>query len=176
MAKVEYRIVVLEDGKEVLSESLSCELIHTIATFYPDKPSSKLFFKYAAMHPSAQVREQIAYKNQLDEESCRTLAEDNSVSVLKYLLQNNPFKEIATFENIERIIKKDAELATSVAQELELFKSIDIFKLAELVASQNDPTVALALAQNKRTPKKILRDLSMHDDPLISDLARENLK
>ena len=82
------------------------------------------------MHPSAQVREQIAYKNQLDEESCRTLAEDNSVSVLKYLLQNNPFKEIATFENIERIIKKDAELATSVAQELESFKSIDIFKLA----------------------------------------------
>ena len=64
MAKIEYRIVVLEDGKEVLSESLSCELIHTIATFYPDKPSSKLFFKYAAMHPSAQVREQIAYKNQ----------------------------------------------------------------------------------------------------------------
>lgn len=39
----------------------------------------------------------------------------------KYLLQNNPFKEIATFENIERIIKKDSELATAVAQELESF-------------------------------------------------------
>ena len=176
MAKLEFRLVVLEDGKEVFTEPISSELLSTIANYYPDKISSRIFFKFASIHPSAEVRQQAAYKYKLDEESCRVLAEDNSVYVLKNLLRNPAFKEVATLEMIEKIMKKDPELALTVAQEVELYKMVDVQKLAEIVASNSDPSVVLALAQNSRTSKKVLRDISMHDDPSIADSARENLK
>ena len=176
MAKLEFRLVVVEDGKEVLSDLLSCELLSTIANYYPDKASSERFFKYASLHPSAEVRQQVAYKGKIDEDSCRVLIEDNSAAVLKNLLRNSVFREIATLEIIEKIMKRDPELAVAVAQDVEAFKAVDIQNLADVIASNSDPFVVLALAQNRRAPKKVLRDLSMHEDPLISESARENLK
>ena len=176
MAKIEFRLVVLEDGKEVLTDPLSCDIMSTIANYYPDKTSSKSFFKYASMHPSAEVRQQVAYKDKIDEETCRTLSEDNSLAVLKNILRNSVFREITTLEVLEKIMNKDPDLAVVVAQDIEAYKLVDIQNLAETIASNSDPFVVLALAQNRRAPKKVLRDLLTHDDPLISVSARENLK
>ena len=176
MGKLEFRLVVLEDGKEVLSDPLSCELLSTIANYYPDKASSKGFFKYASLHSSAEVRQQVAYKDKIDEDSCRSLISDNSAAVLKNLLRNSVFREIATLETLEKIMMRDPELAVAVAHDVEAYKAVDIQNLAEVIASHSDPSVLLALAQNRRAPKKVLRDLSIHEDPLISESARENLK
>ena len=76
MAKLEFRLVVVEDGKEVLSDLLSCELLSTIANYYPDKASSERFFKYASLHPSAEVRQQVAYKDKIDEDCRTSLSQD----------------------------------------------------------------------------------------------------
>ena len=91
MAKIEFRLVVLEDGKEVLNDLLSCDLMSTIANYYPDNINSQRFFKYASLHPSNEVRQQIAYKDKIDENACRILMEDDSISVLKNLLRNSVF-------------------------------------------------------------------------------------
>jgi hypothetical protein len=176
MANLEFMLVVIEDGIEVLAEPLSCELMGNITNSYPDKASSTKFFSYASMHPSVEVRQNIAYKDKLGEDACRLLSEDNSVNVLRNLVSNTAFREIATFEVLEKLIGKDAELAQLIARNLEVFKNVDIHSLAEMIAANSDPSVLLALAQNGRAPKKILRTLSLHRDRSISEAAHESLK
>jgi hypothetical protein len=176
MSKIEFRIVVVEDGEEVLSERLSYDILTTIASYYPDLVKSQQFFKFASKHPSADVRLQVAGKSKINEESCRNLIDDDSVAVLKNLVTNTAFKEIATLDVLKKYLELDKDLAETIAYDVESFKSVDILNLAEIVAANKDPSVVAALAGNKRAPKKVLRDLLDHEDPLVSERASESLR
>jgi len=176
MSKVEFRLTIVDDGKEVFSEPLTSELMGCIANYYPDKASSLKFFSYACLHPSSDVRQHIAYKDKLDEHCCTLLSRDVAISVLQNLLRNSVFREIATMDILNILINKDPELAQIIASNVEVFKMVDIQNLAEILSSNNDPYVVLALAQNRRSPKKILKKLISHSDISISEAAHENLK
>lgn len=176
MSYVEFRLVILEDGKEVLAEPLSAELMPNLLNYYPDNNRSKLFFKYASMHASADVRQQVASKDKIDEDTCEILSRDNSIAVLRNLLRNSVFREFVTLEILTAYLENDKELAELVAGDVECFKSVDTLALSEVLARHPDPSVVLALARNRRVPKKILRDLTQSNDLCISIAAQESLK
>lgn len=176
MSHIEFRLVGLEDGKEVLSELLSFELLSTLVSYYSDVQKSQTFFKLASKHPSAEVRLQVAGKNKIDEETCQTLINDEAIVVLKNIVSNTIFKETATTEILMRFLTADKDLAEAIANDIESYRSADILSLAELIAVNRDPSVVAALAGNRRAPKKVLRDLLVHEDPLVSERATESLK
>lgn len=176
MSHIEFRLVGLEDGKEVLSEPLSFELLSTLVSYYPDAQKSQTLFKLASKHLSAEVRLQVASKNKIDEETCQTLINDEAIVVLKNIVSNAIFKETATLEILKKYVDYDKDLAEAIAIDIESYKVADILNLAEFIASNKDPSVVAKLAGNSRAPKKVLRDLLNHYDPLVSERARESLR
>jgi len=176
MNSLEYKLVIFENGKEVLTEPLSFEMISVISNNYPDKERCRDFFLYTCRHPSVEVRQYIAYKDNIDEEICRILSKDDTCNVLKTLLRNSTFRQIASIEDLESIITKDVELALIVAEDIEMYTSVDVIKLANIILKNSDPNVVFALARNSRAPKKILRELLNHNDITISEAARASLR
>jgi hypothetical protein len=176
MSNIEFRLVAVQDGKEVLVEPLSYELLSTLVSYYPDNAKGQTLFRLASQHPSAEVRLQVANKNKIDEETCHRLISDDALAVLKNIVSNAVFKETVTLEILEKYLTIDRELAEAIAYDLESYKLVDILNLAELIANNKDPSVVAALANNRRAPKKVLRDLLNHLDPLVVDRASESLK
>jgi hypothetical protein len=176
MSNIEFRLVAIQDGEEVLIEPLSYELLSTLVSYYPDTTKGQPLFRLASQHPSAEVRLQVANKNKIDEETCHRLISDEALAVLKNIVANAVFKETVTLEILEKYLTVDKELAEAIAYDLESYKLVDILNLAELIAANKDPSVVAALANNRRAPKKVLRDLLNYPDPLVVDRASESLK
>lgn len=176
MSNIEFRLVAINGEEEIFSEALSYELLATLVSYYPDTAKSQALFRLAAKHPSAEVRSQVASKNKIDEDTCHELIDDDAISVLKNMVSNTIFKEMATIEILKKYIATDRELAEAIAYDLESYKLVDILNLAEFIAANKDPSVVSTLANNRRAPKKVLRDLLNYPDPLVSERASDNLK
>ena len=173
--KLVYKLVAYEDDKEILSEKLSFEILRTIISNFPDSFDKNPLYRLIAQHPSSCIREEIAYKDKISEEVCEILSKDISVTVLKNLTRSSGFKECATYEILERLIKLDSECAENIASDIESYQLVDVSKLAELIFQHEDPRVLLSLANNYAAPKRILKNLANHDDYAISSAAKKTL-
>jgi hypothetical protein len=95
---------------------------------------------------------------------------------LRNLVNSSAFKSNTTMEYLEKIIPLDAEIAQTVANNIEAFENVNINKLATLLASNPDPSVLATLAGNYNTPKKILKMLINHEDPYVASEAKSTLE
>ena len=175
-SNIKFALQVTDDGKEVFTAPLSYDALADIINNYPNNDDSNDFFLLAAKHPASTVRENLAYKNHLSAEVLDILIKDSSVSVLRHLLRSNAFREYASHEVLEKFINLDIEMAQSIARDVETFQEADAVKLANLLALHEDPSVVASLADNYRTPKKILKKLLMHTDPHVVQLAKSRLE
>jgi hypothetical protein len=175
-SKIKFTLHASDDGKEVFTAPLSYEALANIISNYPDHDDSNDFFLLAAKHPACIVRENIAYKDHLSAEVVEILAKDRSVPVLRHLVRSSAFREQATYEQLEKFINLDIEIAQSIANNVELFQEADIVKLANLLAAHEDPSVAASLADNYNAPKKILKKLLTHPDPYVANAAKARLE
>ena len=173
--KLVYKLVAYEDEKEILSEKLSFEILRVIISYLPDNFDQDPLYRLIAQHPSACIREEIANKDKISEEVCEILSKDNSVTVLRNLTRSNSFKEFGTYEILERLIKLDSECAENIASNIESYQQVDVSKLAELLFQHDDPRVLLSLANNYAAPKRILKNLAIHDDYAIANAAKKTL-
>ena len=170
-----YKIVAFEDEKEIFSEKISFEMLKTIVSNSPDSFDQDPLYRLTAQHPSASIREEIAYKDKISEEVCEILSKDNSISVLRNLTRSSGFKEFASFEILERLIELDYECAENIASNIESYQQVDVSKLAEFIFQQEDPRILLSLANCYSAPKRILKQLANNDDYSISNAAKETL-
>ncbi len=175
-SNIQFTIQATEDGKEVFTAPLSYDALADIVSNYPDHDDSNDFFLLAARYPAATVRENLAYKNHLSAEVLDILIKDSSVSVLRNLVRSDAFREYASHELLDKFINLDIEMAQSIASYVETFQEADAVKLANLLALHEDPSVVASLADNYRTPKKILKKLLMHTDPHVVQLAKSRLE
>ena len=173
--KLVYKLVAYEDEKEILSEKLSFEILRVIISYLPDNFDQDPLYRLIAQHPSACIREEIANKDKISEEVCEILSKDNSITVLKNLTRSNGFKEYASYEILERLIKLDPEFAENIASNIQSYQLVDVSQLAELIFQQEDLSVLLSLANNYAAPKRILKNLANHDDYAISSAAKKTL-
>lgn len=173
--KLEYKIVVTENGNEIFSDVLSDQMVSSIVSDYPDIAESVDFFTVASKHPASAVRESLAYKDNLPTEVLQTLSADQSLAVLRNLFRNDTFKKFATQELLENLIPRDLEIAQEVASSLNVYEEADSDKLAAILLAHPDPSVAMSLAAGWATPKKILKNLLKHPDPWIVRKANETL-
>lgn len=174
-SKIKFTVHASDDGKEVFTAPLSYEALANIISNYPDHEDSNDLFLLAARNPATIVRENVANKYHLSAEVVEILAKDRSVPVLRNLVRLSVFREQATHETLEKLIKLDIEIAQSIANNVELFQEADVVKLANLLAAHEDPSVAASLADNYNTPKKILKILLTHPDPYVANVAKARL-
>ena len=171
-----FRLVISEAGKETYSANLSYEAVSNIVSNYSDNIESNNFFVLAAQHAASTVRENVAYKDNLSSDVVKVLSQDSSIAVLRNLARSNAFRENATQDLLERLIKLDTEIAQTVAGSVESFEQADVNKLATLLAAHSDPSVLASLAQNYSTPKKVLKTLVNHPDPYVAREAKARLE
>ena len=173
---ITFKLVITEDGNEVFSTPLTYEAVGSIVGAYPKSEGYQEFLRLAAHHSSSSVREQVAYRENISDETVHALAKDPCLQVVSNLVDNNAFKKCADKELIQEIVRRDIGLARSIAGNLDGFENYEVSELASLLMESNDPSVLYALASNYRTPKKILKLLMVHADPYVAAQATETFE
>ncbi len=172
---ITYKIVLTNKDGILHEENISYESLSTLIGSMPDESELSKFYELVATHPSSSVRENIAYKDNLNLETIQMLAEDKSINVLRNLVRSQSFRENATEEMLERMMKIDPELAQSIAGYIDSYEMCNTSKIIDLLLEISDPCIAGALANNYNSPKNILKKLSKHSDPYIANQAKKNL-
>ncbi len=153
---------------------LGTDALASLAGNLPDNSSNALLFAKLACHPAARIRSCIAYKSKIDEATASSLSRDRDLDVLRNIARNEMFRKIATESDLKRLIDiGDSTLCATIAGELEGYENCDPSFVSELLISSSDPLVRLAVAQNYRTPKKILKKLLNDSDPDVQISAKQ---
>lgn len=174
--EITYKVIaVSKDNKIIQEEILSYDSLATLIGSMPDDHSLEKFYELAATHPASTVRENVSYKDNLSKATVNTLANDSSVNVLRNLTRSQSFRENATEEMLTRMMAIDPEVAQSIAGYIDSYEDCNTSKIVELLLALADPCVAGALANNYNSPKNILKKLSQHPDPYISNQAKKNI-
>lgn len=175
MNKVIFKIVVNKDGKDTLTRELSYDELNSIISAAQDIEDNQELFRLAACHSAGIVRENVAYKEKLSEDTVLLLSKDKNIQVLRNLVRTEKFKEIATIEELERLMALDTDIAQTIANDTAVFPEVDQNKIIDLILKVNDPSILGCLAGSWTTPKKILKELAKHSDLYVSSEAKRRL-
>jgi len=170
-----YKLVVEQNGKQVVTKVLTYKMVGDITSSLDDNEENNDFFEVAAHHPASSVRENVASKDSISIAAMETLSTDNSMAVLRNLVNSSCFRENASEEMVEILINMDVEIAESIASYIGSFENVDTNKLASLLSESTEPAILATLAGNSDTPKKILKVLSTHSEPEIASQAKASL-
>jgi hypothetical protein len=141
-----------------------------------DSEENEGLFRAAARHPSSDVREAVAYKDNLDTETLEVLSKDPSPSVVRNLVGRAAFKRWVSSERLFELVQADPDVAETVAQNIEAYDNVDLSELARVLLQIADPQVRYALAGNYSCPKSVTKSLTRDPDPQVRREAQERLK
>lgn len=175
-SSIKFKLVIEQDGEDVLDTFLSYEEISNFISNADDDVANTKLYEFAALHSSSQVRENVASKNSLNETTVQVLQADPSISVLRNLVLSKKFRECASSQLLERYISMDTELARSIASDIESFGGTATVQLAKIISEHTDPAVLACLARNYQTPKNVLKSLADSCDSLVAREARRQLQ
>jgi hypothetical protein len=167
------RIKLVVDEHEV---ELGSQGLDLLVGNLPDADESLAdLYHTLAQSNIAAVREAVARKSVISEETIANLASDPSPDVIWALVsaQCGRLSESAVAQIIQR---NWSGVNREIAQNLENFDQGDVTALAMLLAGSADPSVRAALASNHRAPKVVVRRLLMDDDPGVHRSAQYTLK
>ena len=112
-------------GIEVDGESFGAELGHeaveSVLYYIPDTEENAGIFAALAKHPFPRVRERVAEKRNLDQETLMKLAEDTDPRVVASVAYSEGFKEEASLDQLKKIMEKEDEQYYNIY--FELFRS-----------------------------------------------------
>ena len=146
-----------------------------ISDLHIDSEEGKNILEILAHHPSSQVRESVAYKDELTEETVKILAADPSTEVLSNLLSSDSAKEFLSTEEVLAIVQRDPSLARQVADSLDQFEQADQGKLADVCMKHPDPSVRLELVQSWSTPKAIIKKMLKDSNKTVAAEAAKRM-
>lgn len=167
------RIVI--DTKPETVIDLGSQDLGNIVSNMSDQDTNAAVFNALAAHMASYVREQVAYKDNLNEATLDILIGDASVNVVRNAVRNQRARQSATTEQLVAAIARDVEAAENIAQSIESYENADIDKLAEVLMAHSDPKVRTALANNSSAPKKCLRALLKDSEPDTRLAAKSSL-
>lgn len=161
------------DGCEV---DIGIDLISNIASSLADDKNYQEVFHILAQSKSANIRQEIAYKDNITEETATLLLEDKDTSVLERMVRNDVAKGIINDEILDSIIQRaNEEVLKEIANNFDGYSNVSIEKTAKKLVELNNLTITLAVAENYSTPKKALKALLKHSDPDIARAAQRSL-
>jgi hypothetical protein len=171
-----YKITVSDGKKEVYSSNLSFNEVQDFISSADDTYLNQELFQIASEHPSDVVRENVAYKDSINQETYDNLAVDESLNVLRRLVGTEGCRRYASQEQLEGWIKLDPELARNIANSFDRYDEIDLDAISKLLCNHSDPSVVAEIASNSGTPKKYLKTLLKHSDSRVVANAKRSLE
>jgi hypothetical protein len=162
-----YELVITIEGKEVRID-MPFYNVSNIVNELPDVKDNEDIFNALTNHPSKQVLSNLAVKTNLSTESLLKLFDTGYNSVIQSLLSNPTFKKSVGIEDLDKMIKADAEFANIIAQSIEQFEDLDKTKLIELLLASKDPRVIHNTINNYNTKKNMVKKFKNYPDNLIA--------
>jgi len=152
-------------------------LLNSLASGLEDNKDTQAVFAELARHPSFEVRDTIAGKDNLDRETVLRLAADPCVRVVRSLLNSDACKHLDR-ETLQAMVQRDPEIAYDLADSwrIEDFNEVEVGEIVEMLMGVADESVRFALAGNSRAGKKSLRKLSKDANPAVAQRARKTLE
>jgi hypothetical protein len=175
MTSVKFKLVIEVDDAEVLIEELGSECVSGVAGRLQDIEDNKDLFGLLAKCASSEVRSDLAYKDNLNEDTVELLAQDASIDVRRILCGQAPFREWASTELLLEYISSDIDCAKTIAGSVGEYNQADVTKIAAEICKHSDPYVRNALAGNWGAPKKIVKQLLSDADSSVRASAKRTL-
>jgi len=158
--------------------SLGIDELQSIVSYLADNEKNSAIFQQLATHKSATIRKEIAYKDNLTEESVQLLLRDKDVAVLSNIVRSAAVKEIFSDEDFDYVVSRDnEELISDMLGSLDEYENLSDYSAAleKIIALENEK-LTLIIAESYNTPKKILKKLLKHNDPDIVNAAKSSLE
>ena len=175
MTSVKFKLVIEVDGAECFNEELGSECVSGLTGRLQDIEENKDLFGYLAQCASSEVRTDIAYKDNLNEETVELLSQDASIEVRRRLCGQTPFREWASTELLLEYIGADIECAKTIAGSVGDYNNADANKVAIELCKHSDPDVRNALAGSWGAPKKFVKQLLSDPDASVRASAKRTL-
>ena len=175
MTSVKFKLVIEVDNAEVFNEELGSECVSGVAGRLQDIADNKDLFGFLAKCASSEVRSDIAYKDNLHEDTVALLAQDASIDVRRRICGQTPFREWASTELLLDYISADIDCAKTIAGGVGEYNNADVNKIAVELCKHSDPDVRNALAGSWGAPKKFVKQLLSDSDSSVRASARRTL-
>ena len=134
--------LLIKSDPEIELEIGASDLANLIGSL-PDTDDEKVLkvLEVLASHPASEVRQAIAYKDNLTAATVATLSDDKEINVLRRLVNSRKARELLETSQLLKMIGLDNELAQSIASNVELFENGDVEKLSDALIKHSDPSV-----------------------------------
>lgn len=154
--------------------------LEEIAYWLEDAPENSDLFHELAKSEASAILVNLADKEHLSKLTFRMLIENNSMEVMRAVINSRNARVYMTRRDIENYIDTgDREILTTLANQLTAFTdSNEICEkqwLCNKLVGQPDPSVRYALAENTDTPERFLEDLIDDEDVDVANQARKTL-
>ena len=162
------------DGLEI---DVGVELTVNIASYLNANEGNQELLHKLAMHKSASVRKQIAYKYNLSQETAKLLLADTDTGVLIAVSSSGSAKNVFTNDDFDYILSMNNEevlehIIYNLGEYTELENVDDCYNE---IMKLNNSYLNLRLASTYNAPKKILKKLLQNEDPDVSSTAKQTL-
>lgn len=175
MPTLKVRLVCEVDGEVVHDGEIGSDLIASLVSSIPESEDNADLLGYMALSPSCEVRQNVAYKDHLKEETIALLAADNSVEVLRNICSRDAFKHWATEEVLFKLIKHDVECAKNIASSVGEYSNVEANRVTVELCKHPDPGVRQRLADTYSTPKVVVKRLTQDVDSGVRAAAKKTL-
>ena len=176
MTNIKYKLVVEQDGKDVLVEELGFRQVRGIVENFGrwGDPANPKLTNFLSMNADVEIRQRVADWNGLSDEVLKRLSQDTIREVRSNLIDNDSFRSWVSTELLIDYIKLDADIAGRIACNVEQFS--DPKALCDVLLSRKEPQVRRALAENQSAPKAVAKKLSKDEDFSVRTAALETIR
>ncbi len=170
-------ILSLEIDGETIEAKLGFEALESVVYSIPDTEENSAIFAALAKHPNPEIRAGIAGKQNLDGETIMLLANDSDVNVLSYVTSSDSFRNIATIDNVSRILEREDNASMNIIAYASTFNKISVDEIEQAIkdADIKNPKVLQVAAQSYDLSNGCLEELSHNPDFSVSSTAKETL-
>ncbi len=152
------------------------ELLADIVSALPDQDTYAAVFEQFAKSTAFSVRENVAYKDNINKNTVALLTKDPVEQVILNLVRSQNAAKFITDAVLLAIINRNSKLAAEIASRVEVFDKVNTTKTCLALISSIDPLVRKAVAENYNTPKKILTELLGDEEPEVVAAAKNSLE
>ncbi|MDC0891396.1 hypothetical protein OAS48_01715 [Gammaproteobacteria bacterium] len=170
-------------GVEVDGETIGAELgfmaLENMIYSIPDTEENAAMFAALAKHPSPNIREGVANKQNIDSDTLMMLAEDKDPRVVAAVICTDAFKTFVSVEQIKSIIARGEErpiqnLLSFAGQ----FEEVSVEEIEQALkdADIQNPNILLEAAQSYDLSSNFIEELTQHPDASVAAAAKEQLQ
>ncbi len=151
---------------------LGADALGDLVSSLSDRKDAADFFEELASYPYAKVREAVAWKRCLTDETVKVLAQDKTDAVLIALINNAAASDRIPIIRIHELVAaNDVALLQAILQNLESMPQLDAGHFHHMFAIHEDAALRLEVVRTSAVKPELLQHLARDEDPDVRETA-----